>query len=960
MNLARQVRQDRRGARLSTDNRFRWAGLPQYDSFSSMLDIYEKRVAAYGRSYDQFWAKTSGGTDGALGTTKPVIEHLLDVSAVAFELVTDRQALSRRFAQASGIRSEQLPSLCAYLAALHDIGKLSRTFQSKAPNFWPTEILGHRPEDGVGGINHWRCTAVLLSNEPCNAVLSELLPGVGADDMKPLIAAIAGHHGVPPGGEDMPLNIYAHEKEISKTCVEAAEQACHDLRDVCGAVPQPDVSGETLARLSFLINGLVTVSDWIGSDTEYFPVSPAQAPAVDLAAYWSHARDRAKQAICDKGMTCGLPAPEPSYRGLDLACANSPRPMQAETAQCQLGDGPQLLFIEDTTGSGKTEAAVLLAARLMAAGRGEGIYFALPTMATANAMHARMLSAYTKLFTPNSKPSLVLAHGKAILASQIAKLKELNGTGISVDGEPETAQFCARWIADTRKLALYADIGVGTIDQAFLAVLQKKHLTLRQFALANRVLIVDEAHSFDAYMGEELKTLLQLHAMHGGSAIILSATLPKGVREGLCEAFRKGLPKRKWPSELPAKQGPGRAKQRPPDIGKSGRPSSNAYPLLTQASADAIIETPVAFDHRLARSVGIERCESRADAMTVAINAAQKDACVAIICNAVDEAIDVYRALRRDHDSGKVDLFHARFAMGDRMDIERRVLERFGKSSAPKQRRGQILVATQVIEQSLDLDFDLMITDLAPVDLLIQRAGRLWRHMEARPRQSRPLDAPRLLVVSPDPATVTDAKWLEPALGKAAFVYGHAGVMWRSARQVFDAGKLTVPDDLRPMVEAVYGQDAMAVPDCLIAAADRGDGEVYGGRSIAQLNVIDPALGYFGLQRLNADENVGTRLGEETVTIRLARFEIDRLVPWYALPGADQRLCLELSELTLRKKIWMRAGAEIDQQSEALRLFRKDWPDYEQTMPVMVIETNPMSDFSGPLYDQYFGFHLNS
>ena len=120
--------------------------------------------------------------------------------------------------------------------------------------------------------------------------------------------------------------------------------------------------------------------------------------------------------------------------------------------------------------------------------------------------------------------------------------------------------------------------------------------------------------------------------------------------------------------------------------------------------------------------------------MTQAIAAASRGACVAVICNAVDEAIDMYRALCRDHEPGKVDLFHARFAMGDRLDIERRVLDRFGKASTPDRRRGQILVATQVIEQSLDLDFDLVISDLAPVDLLIQRAGRLWRHMVERPR----------------------------------------------------------------------------------------------------------------------------------------------------------------------------------------------------------------------------------
>ena len=215
-------------------------------------------------------------------------------------------------------------------------------------------------------------------------------------------------------------------------------------------------------------------------------------------------------------------------------------------------------------------------------------------MATANAMRERMASVYRHFFAlgQTTDPSLILAHGKAALSRRLAELGKPAGSLWSDDDCAGAAEFCSGWIADTRKLALFADIGVGTIDQAFLAVLRKKHLTLRQFALAGRILIVDEAHSFDAYMGEELKTLLRLHAMHGGSAIVLSATLPNGVRAGLCEAFCDGLAVQETRQAPVLPEGSGRAKERPASAPKPNIELSDAYPLLTRANREGITDTP--------------------------------------------------------------------------------------------------------------------------------------------------------------------------------------------------------------------------------------------------------------------------------------------------------------------------------------------------------------------------------
>jgi CRISPR-associated endonuclease/helicase Cas3 len=239
---------------------------------------------------------------------------------------------------------------------------------------------------------------------------------------------------------------------------------------------------------------------------------------------------RAEQALAGKGLLAPKPIAAPSLLQIAPRVSATPRPSQSLAQSLGLADGPQLIVIEDATGSGKTEAAILLAARLLSEGRAEGLYIALPTMATANAMHQRLAGVVNRLFEESgegrARPSLILAHGRAALAGAIAGL-DARPLG---DGESSTARVCNDWIADDRRRAFFADVGAGTIDQAFLAVLPKKHLTLRQYALAGKILIVDEAHCFDAYMKEELGALLHLHAMNGGSP------MPSGKFSSHCRA----------------------------------------------------------------------------------------------------------------------------------------------------------------------------------------------------------------------------------------------------------------------------------------------------------------------------------------------------------------------------------------------------------------------------------------
>ena len=682
------------------------------------------------------------------------------------------------------------------------------------------------------------------------------------------------------------------------------------------------------------MSGLVTLADWVGSDSDYFSFESVDTRLED---YWDWALTQAEKALVGKGLLAQSPESRPSYASFAPQAAPHPRPMQKLAEEAPLKDGAQLFILEDTTGAGKTEAAIMLAARMMAAGKGEGLYFALPTMATANAMYERLAVTYQKLFETSASEdlSLVLAHGRSNLSEAFRAI--VNSTDMANGSEDETASaFCAQWIADDRRKAFYADVGAGTIDQAFLSILPKRHLTLRQYGLAGRILIVDEAHCFDAYMGEELSALLELHAQNGGSAIVLSATLSLQQRRDMAEAFAKGLGLRD-----------------PEDL--SDQLCSEAYPLLTSATIGGVQECESGFDSALRRSVTVERLPDRITAETRALSAAKEEAAVLVICNAVDEAIAVYESLVGQMDNpDHIHLFHARFAQSDRQVIENDVLRRFGRDAKATGRAGHILVATQVVEQSLDLDFDLVISDLAPVDLIIQRAGRMWRHLDKRPPESRPVESPHTLIVSPDPDQVEDQNWLEPALGKAAFVYQNAGVMWRSAKALSDAGCIDTPESFRPLIEYVYANGD--VPPALEEKQIEDEGKEMGSRSLGRFNVVSLEEGYGSLPtELSGTEDIGTRLGEPTVMLRLARLEEDRLIPWCTVPDDDPNRAWALSEIRVRENFL--AGALPPPEDQTLQEQAKsDWPEWEREILIAVVEGDGRVRLEGAKEDGYFTY----
>lgn len=807
------------------------------------------------------------------GNSKSLIGHLLDVSAVCLEI--QRGSLSRvhREAASLGLNPEDLVSLRAWLAGLHDLGKCSVAFQAKSEAHWPEVLLG--PYCLLNDPGHWRLTAGLLEHRSFVGLVAEALPGVRPGGERVLFAAAAGHHGRPPDDLDWGRGI---DPQVGPIALELARDI---FKIVTRVVPPPSGLRLKIAQaqaISWQLSGLITLADWVGSDQEFFgPGHPD-----DPVAYFDAARETARRALAAKGLVS-----QPTCRNPGLARIApeimTPYPMQLWADCVALPEGPCLTVIEDVTGAGKTEAALTLASRMMAAGKGEGIYFALPTEATANAMFTRLEAAHRRLFEDAASPSLVLAHGHSSINEPFLRIRQ---------AEPgTTAAQCNAWIADHRRKAFFADVGAGTIDQALLSILQKRHLTLRQYGLAGRILIVDEAHAYDAYMEELLGRLLQLHALSGGSAIILSATLPLAKREEFLRIYHP-----------------------------QARSERADFPLATLSSRDELIEDPQEAAPRSRRRVKIRRLSSRADMHDAASRAALDGASVLVMRNSVDEAIASTLALRGM--GLTVDLFHARFAQCDRKTVEDDVVKRFGKSGTAADRTGRVLVATQVVEQSIDVDFDVIFTDLAPVDLIAQRAGRLWRHERGR----RCLSCPVLHVLSPEPSEDVKEDWLDKMLGSSARVYQNAAVMWRSAKILFDLGQIETPDGLRTLIESVYGEAAPTIPVGLTRASQRADGEEGGAKAIGRLNAVRLEDGYGVLGDLPKDQEIGTRLGEETRILRLAKLEAGRIRPWATGLQPWAR-----SELRVREA-WLAGAQPHPDVAREVEAARSDWPDWDDSV----------------------------
>ncbi len=823
-------------------------------------------------SYYRYWGKAKRSDDDQGDPYHLLVYHSLDVAAIGHTLLQQHESLLLHLAQLTGLDKKDFKKWAVFFLSLHDLGKFADSFQALSPD--SQKVLQQRDSTRSYSVRHdtlgFHLWKQVLRKE--FEVLKIIPPKQGkqatAHPVADWIGAVTGHHGEPPKAnlQGLPRDFFREPQDY-----EASKQFLADTHKLlCENQSFPACDKTKIKHASWWLAGFAVLCDWLGSNKEFFPYNSKEIPLVD---YWQQAKTNAQKAVAETGL---LPAELTDAISLQhIINANKDEviestPLQITASETPLTDSPHLFILEDVTGAGKTEAAVILAHRLMKKTQAKGVYFALPTMATANAMYSRMANAYQHFYQRGgNKPSLILAHAASKMSDEFRQSllpenphpKENNG-----DNTTTAEAHCNQWLADNRKKSLLADIGVGTIDQVLLAILPSKHQSLRLLGLLNNVLILDEVHACDAYMLELLCALLRAHASAGGSAILLSATLPENQRQKLLNAYSEGG---QWHA---------------PKLQKTDKES---YPLVTSLNNQGLLETVIETRDTVKRTVHVKLLGHKNEIESLLARTVENGQCACWIRNTVIDARESYEHLKKAHPDWKIDLFHARFALGDRLDIEKRVLKRFGKDSTANERKGRILIATQVVEQSLDADWDELITDLTPMDLIIQRAGRLRRHIrdasgnraEGKDQRGQPV----LHILSPKPVDTPPKDWYATFFKIAKNIYENHGQLWLTAYLLQQAGKFQMPEDARTLIEGVYSDEAQEnIPDELLDRAWDAEGTSKAEASIARLNALQLTTGYVSeAANLWWDEaTTPTRLGDETITLYLAKWENGRLKPW--------------------------------------------------------------------------------
>lgn len=704
-----------------------------------------------------------------------LVYHCLDVAAVAARWWDNSTALRRLFSRQCD--QKQVKAWLLFFVALHDLGKFDVRFQCKARSVW----LSLNPEDrgrelpadhDCRGYDHGSAGLYwFLQDHPPDDDDGFGDPVWPFPGWHPWLEAVCGHHGTLRQVADVisaPLSPGVELGHLVERDREARLLWLQILESLF-LIPAGLSLDDSPPPPSPLLAGFCSVSDWLGSwqsdDTFSYDASP---PSDDtgLSTYFE-ARYHQDAAIVLK--RSGLLGQACSGADVKFLLPAGAQPRQLQILVSDLPEQPGITLVEAPTGSGKTEMALAYAWRLLEAGLADSIIFALPTQATANAMLERMDAIASILF---ERPNLILAHGNARFSGTFRAIRDraLNHQ------EQDAWTQCCQWLAQSKKRVFLGQIGVCTIDQVLISVLPVRHRFVRGFGIGRSVLIVDEVHAYDAYMYGLLEEVLRAQAWAGAPAILLSATLPRTQKARLLTSYARE-------ACLPDTE-------------------TEAYPLITWASADQqaqwdLASVPAQLPET--RKVWIEcryteNAEPDNTVLEELAEASRKGAQVCLICNRVDVAQRCYRTLSGIAQDCQLRLFHARFTLRDRQALEEQVLAEFGKRGDRNQ--GRILIATQVVEQSLDVDFDLMVTQLCPVDLLFQRLGRLHRHN--RPHRPSGFEKPAATVLLPT----------GEGYDSLAHIYSHTRVMWRTQKhleQLHDT-PLIFPQAYREWIEAVYDE----------------------------------------------------------------------------------------------------------------------------------------------------------
>lgn len=788
---------------------------------------------------DALWAKHDGPDEW-----HPLVAHSADVAALMERLLRDTN-LGARMARLLGqdfLSEEQLQRFCV-LAALHDAGKTNRGFQ-----------------DGEAG--HVRPIIGMLSTAQKKRKLTEILslrevlPWFDGQwkIMFDWLQTTWSHHGAPvrperPGkGLWMPTAI-----ERLSAFKEWTRQWYPDAFQEAKPIARPEAQ--------HLFNGILTLADWIASDKNLLCWKPS---LTDPEEAITAARERrAPDAIRDLHL-----APDRNIDSSLWTILDGDQPYDVQEAIQDLPTHPNgtLSVLESATGSGKTEGALGRYARLLENGLVDSMYFAVPTRAAAKQLHERIEEARDFIFGKEGPPVHLAVPG-------YLKVDDREGTRFSRFGVRWDEDIGARgWAAESSKRYTASPIAVGTVDQVLMSILKRKHAHLRLAGLARSFLVVDEVHASSVYMNELLQKVLSFHRQMGGHALLMSATLGSKARADFTGE----------------------------DVPTLNEAKGQHYPRLSHVNGSAITEpkkpkAPTENDKEV--SLELEGIAEAPEAIArCAEDAARDGAHVLVIRNTVKacqqlfEKVDKSYSLHLKTDIGPVPTpHHSRYCAADREKLDAEIEHVYGKHEegegddkriVRKTDGGVITIATQTVEQSLDIDADLLITDLCPMDVLLQRIGRLHRH-DREGRRPDGCETARCVVLTP--ATGDLKQSISPETGKGhpgpglGSVYSDLRILeatWQVLKQR-EQKEIAIPEHNRMLVE-------QATHPSVLASMKNEDPRWEAHAQYLKREKREKVLGAKNAQidrsqQLTADDNQfpdtqpKTRLGTEDVVVALPR-----------------------------------------------------------------------------------------
>lgn len=747
------------------------------------------------QSARSLWAKKSSKNGNLLWL--PLTAHMADSALVARKLWNQWLSDGVRHTIVAGITGEEDTDpqrLFMFLAAVHDLGKATPVFQAKQTFPLCRELDEWIEEEIIStGLPMRPFHEFLNANKTPHALATQVLL-IHAGCPGNVAAVLGSHHGKPPelsSLEKYGLNTYAFNYHLEKAGKEEWTAVHSELLnfalELSGfsdimKIPSPNLESQVL------LSGLLIMADWIASNEGYFPYIRLE----DKPELLNH-----KTRMQKAWEKLSIPTPWEAgkeWMRLDLYKERfdfeNPRTMQSTVEQTTAAICvPGILVLEAPMGLGKTEAALVCAEIFADKTQRTGVFFALPTQATSDGIFPRIIKWINRLDADNEH-SIELAHGRAQFNDEFQSLKHFGGS-TNVGEDDESGAFVHQWFEGQKK-ALLADFVVGTIDQLLLAALKQKHVMLRHLGLAGKVVIIDECHAYDAYMGQYLKRALNWLGAYHVPVIVLSATLPEQKRKMVIDAYlnRDSVPKRK---RDPLGRGTS-AEDQPLEEWTRSRD----YPLITYTDGGRIMQKSVPAE-------GDAPCKVKMDFLSEGNLADTLDellsegGCAGVIVNTVKRAQELTQMLSERFGNKTVRLLHSQFLAPDRMAKENELRMELGKTKKDDERpKKRIVVGTQVLEQSLDIDFDILVTDMCPMDLLLQRIGRLHRHKRIRPIK---LEAALCLVMGVNNESFEEG---------AEVIYGKYLLMRTKAML---PQQIIIPEDIPQLVQNVYDDNLSLVPE---------------------------------------------------------------------------------------------------------------------------------------------------